>query len=121
MTDITTITTAIAAMISTGTTERDLLAAVARKFPDLTRTEFVAALQDATAQAEREGVAAALEKRKSLLRCRTSARTPRLRLHLLRPLSPGPNGTRHVQSSFWISLTNAWPSMMQFGDVSRLC
>jgi hypothetical protein len=54
MLDTAPITTAIAAMITAGTTEQELLAAVARKFPDLTRTEFVAALQDATAQAERK-------------------------------------------------------------------
>ena len=35
-------------LISTGTTERELLAAVARKFPELTLTEFVAALRDAS-------------------------------------------------------------------------
>ena len=39
-------------LISTGTTERGLLAAVARCFPELTPTEFVAA-EDATAAAER--------------------------------------------------------------------
>ena len=54
MLDTTPITDTIRHLISTGTTERDLLAAVARKFPELTRTEFVAALQDATAQAERK-------------------------------------------------------------------
>ena len=35
-------------MIVAGTTEQALLAAVARAFPDLTRTEFLAALQAAT-------------------------------------------------------------------------
>jgi len=43
-------------MIRTGTTERDLLTAVARQFPELTCTEFVAALQDATAAAERKAL-----------------------------------------------------------------
>ena len=56
MLDTTPVATAITRLISTGTTERDLLAAVARKFPELTRTEFVAALQDATAQAERKAL-----------------------------------------------------------------
>lgn len=37
------ITAAIPRLISTGTTERDLLAVVARKFPELTRTKFLAA------------------------------------------------------------------------------
>ena len=54
MPDITPVTTAIAAMIVTGTTDTALLAAVARAFPDLTRTEFLAALQDATEAAERQ-------------------------------------------------------------------
>jgi hypothetical protein len=56
MLDTTPITTAIAAMITAGTTKQELLAAVARQFPELTRSEFVAALQDATAQAERRAV-----------------------------------------------------------------
>jgi hypothetical protein len=54
MNDTTPVTTAIAAMIRTGTAEPQILAAVARRFPELTRTEFVVALQDATAQAERQ-------------------------------------------------------------------
>jgi len=41
-------------MIVAGTTEQALLAAVARAFPDLTRTEFLAALQAATEAAERQ-------------------------------------------------------------------
>ena len=40
-------------VVGAGITERDLLVAVAPKFPELTRTEFVGALQDATAAAER--------------------------------------------------------------------
>jgi hypothetical protein len=55
-TDTTPVTTAIAAMIRTGTAEPQILAAVARRFPDLTRSEFVAALQDAVAEAERRVV-----------------------------------------------------------------
>jgi hypothetical protein len=54
--DTTTVTATITRLISTCATERDLLAAVARRFPDLTRKEFVAALQDATAQAERKAL-----------------------------------------------------------------
>jgi hypothetical protein len=54
MIDTTPITTAIAAMIRIGTAEPQILAAVVRRFPDLTRTEFVAALQDATAAAEKQ-------------------------------------------------------------------
>ena len=54
MLDTTPVTTAITRLISTGTTEQALLAAVARKFPELTRSEFVAALQDATEAAERQ-------------------------------------------------------------------
>ena len=56
MPDTSEPTASIRHLISTGATERDLLAAVARKFPELTRTEFVAALQDATAQAERKAL-----------------------------------------------------------------
>jgi hypothetical protein len=48
------LTATITRLITTGTTEQKLLAAIARQFPDLTRTEFVAALQDATAEAERK-------------------------------------------------------------------
>jgi hypothetical protein len=50
------VTATIARLIATGSTEQELFAAVARKFPELTRTEFVAALQDATAQAERKAL-----------------------------------------------------------------
>ena len=53
MPDITPVATAIAAMIVADTTEQALLATVARAFHDLTRTEFLAALQDATEAAER--------------------------------------------------------------------
>jgi hypothetical protein len=54
MLDTTPVTTAIAAMIRTGTAEQQIVAAVVRRFPELERAEFVAALQDATAQAERQ-------------------------------------------------------------------
>ena len=54
--DTTTITTEIARLIIAGTTQHPLLAAVARKFPDLTAVELSQALQDATARAEWAGV-----------------------------------------------------------------
>src|SRR5215470_7665075 len=53
---ITPVTQQITRLIIAGVVERDLLAAVARQFPDLTRTEFVAALQDATAQVEQRAL-----------------------------------------------------------------
>jgi uncharacterized protein (DUF433 family) len=56
MTDATPVVTTIAAMISAGASEREVLAAVARWFPGLSRQEFVAALQDATAAAERKAL-----------------------------------------------------------------
>jgi hypothetical protein len=43
----------LARLITAGTTERELVATVARAFPDQERREFVAALQDATATAEK--------------------------------------------------------------------
>ena len=52
MTDTSPVTQAIAAMIRTGTTEQQIVAAVARMFPDVTRRELVAAAQDAMAAAE---------------------------------------------------------------------
>ena len=54
MLDTTQVTTAIAAMIRTGTTEQALLAAVAHLFPELTIAELSAALQDAAAAAEKQ-------------------------------------------------------------------
>jgi len=56
MTDTTPVTTAIAAMIRTGTTEQALLAAVAHLFPDLSPAELSQALQCATAAAERKAL-----------------------------------------------------------------
>ena len=53
MTDTTQVATEIRHLITTGTTERELLVKVARKFPDLTSAELSEALQDATAAAER--------------------------------------------------------------------
>jgi len=41
-------------MIRTGTTEQQLLAAIATAFPDLARAKFVAALQEATEAAEKD-------------------------------------------------------------------
>jgi len=63
MLDTTPITDTIRHLISTGTTERDLLAAVARKFPELTLTEFVAAPRDASGGAE--GSTATLRRRQA--------------------------------------------------------
>jgi hypothetical protein len=54
MLDTTPVTTAIAAMIRTGTTEQQIATAVAHLFPNLTRRELVAAAQDAMAAAERQ-------------------------------------------------------------------
>ena len=42
--------------MTAGANERQLVAMVASMFPELTRTEFVAALQDATAAAERQAL-----------------------------------------------------------------
>lgn len=54
MLDTSPVTTAIATMIRTGTTEQALLAAVAHLFPNLSPAELSAALQEATAAAERQ-------------------------------------------------------------------
>jgi hypothetical protein len=56
MLDTTPITAAITRLISTGTTEQALLAAVAQLFPNLSATELSQALQVAQAQAERKAV-----------------------------------------------------------------
>ena len=56
MLDTTPITTAITKLISTGTTEQALLAAVAHLFPNLIPTELSQALQVAQAQAERKAL-----------------------------------------------------------------
>jgi len=58
MTDTTPVTSTITHLISAGTTEQALLAAVVHLFPNLTRAELSAALQDATAAAERRAVKA---------------------------------------------------------------
>jgi hypothetical protein len=58
MLDTTPVTTAITRLISTGTTEQALLAAVAQLFPNLTTAELSTALQEATAAAERKVVKA---------------------------------------------------------------
>jgi hypothetical protein len=52
--DTTPVTAQITKLIATGTTEQALLAAVARLFPNLSTAELSAALQDATAAAERQ-------------------------------------------------------------------
>jgi hypothetical protein len=54
MLDTTPITTAITSLISIGTTEQAILAAVARLFPDLTTAELSQALQVAQTAAERQ-------------------------------------------------------------------
>jgi hypothetical protein len=53
MLDTTPITTEITRLISTGTTEEALLAAVSYLFPNLSPAELSALLQEATAAAER--------------------------------------------------------------------
>jgi hypothetical protein len=53
MLDTTPITTEITRLISTGTTEEALLAAVSYLFPNLSPAELSAVLQEATAAAER--------------------------------------------------------------------
>ena len=60
--DTTPVTAAMARMVTWGTSEHQLVARCgARQFPDLTRAAFVAALQVATAAAERHVVAEALK------------------------------------------------------------
>ena len=54
--DTSAVANQLAQLITAGTTERELVAAVAAAFPDLTRTEFVVALQDAVAEAERRAL-----------------------------------------------------------------
>jgi hypothetical protein len=56
MLDTTPITTEITRLISTGTTEQALLAAVAYLFSNLSPAELSAALQEATAAAERQAL-----------------------------------------------------------------
>ena len=53
MIDTTQVATEIRHLIAVGTTERDLIASIARWFPDLTSAELSEALQDATVAAER--------------------------------------------------------------------
>jgi hypothetical protein len=56
MLDTTEATTAITAMICTGTTEQALLAVVAHLFPNLSAAELSQALQVAQATAERRAL-----------------------------------------------------------------
>jgi len=56
MLDTTPITTEITRLISTGTTEQALLAAVTTAFPDLSPAELSQVLQVAQAQAERKAL-----------------------------------------------------------------
>jgi hypothetical protein len=53
MIDTTPFAVTIRNLITTGTTERDLLLKVVRRFLELSPRDFVAALQDATAQARK--------------------------------------------------------------------
>jgi uncharacterized protein (DUF433 family) len=53
MRDTARVTTTIKRMLAAGATEQALLAAVALMFPDLTPAELSAALQEATAAAEK--------------------------------------------------------------------
>ena len=54
MNDTAPVTTAIAAMIASGTTSQQIVAALVRRFPDLTLAELSEALQAATERAERQ-------------------------------------------------------------------
>jgi hypothetical protein len=54
MLDTTPVTTTITRLISSGTTEQALLAAVAQLFPNLSPAELSQAVQVATAAAERQ-------------------------------------------------------------------
>ena len=56
MQDTTTVATEIRHLIASGATEPEALAVVSRKFPEITPTEFVEALQDATEQAQRQAL-----------------------------------------------------------------
>ena len=56
MLDTTPIATAITRLIAAGVTEGELVARVARLFPDLSPAELSQALQVATATAERRAV-----------------------------------------------------------------
>ena len=56
MLDTTPVTTAITRLISIGTTEQALLAAVAYPFPNLNPAELSQALQVAQTQAERQAM-----------------------------------------------------------------
>jgi hypothetical protein len=60
MLDTTPITTEIAKLIVAGMPEDELLARVVRRFPELTPAELWAALQDATAAAEKQAARRAL-------------------------------------------------------------
>ena len=54
MFDTSPVTVELTRLINTGTTEQALLAAAAHLFPDLSPAELSAALQEATAAAERQ-------------------------------------------------------------------
>jgi uncharacterized protein (DUF433 family) len=56
MLDTTPITIEITRLIAAGVTEGELLARVVRTFPEITPAELSAALQEATAAAERQAL-----------------------------------------------------------------
>ena len=56
MNDTTIIATEIRDLIATGASEWKIVAQVSQKFPEITPTEFVEALQDATEQAQRQAL-----------------------------------------------------------------
>jgi uncharacterized protein (DUF433 family) len=54
MTDTRPVTTAIAALITSGTTGQQIVTALVRRFPDLTLAELSEALLEASEAAERQ-------------------------------------------------------------------
>jgi hypothetical protein len=58
MTDTSPVAVEITRLIAAGLVERELVNAVARRFPDLTSAELSQALQVATAEAERRAAEA---------------------------------------------------------------
>jgi hypothetical protein len=56
MPDTEPVTAAITRLIASGVADADLIATIARCYPDITRSEFMAALQVATAEAERQAL-----------------------------------------------------------------
>jgi len=77
MFDTTPITIAITRMITAGTAEQALLAAVARQFPELTPAELSAAIQMAMTAAERYRSSGATRERGSAARNSTPSSSKR--------------------------------------------